>query len=110
MSGAVVAASIVAAATIGSTIYSSEQQKKSQEKALEQQKKAQTEAKTAAEVQAKSSEQAINAANKKSPDISSIMSEATQDAKGGAAGTMLTGPQGIDPNQLSLGKSTLLGS
>ena len=29
--------------------------------------------------------------------------------KAGASGTMLTGPGGIDPNALQLGKSTLLG-
>ena len=28
----------------------------------------------------------------------------------GLGGTMLTGPQGIDPSQLMLGKNTLLGS
>jgi hypothetical protein len=34
----------------------------------------------------------------------------TQMASGsGASGTMLTGPQGIDPQQLALGKNTLLG-
>ena len=31
-------------------------------------------------------------------------------AMGGAGGTMLTGPTGVDPNALALGKSTLLGS
>ena len=40
-----------------------------------------------------------------------LQSQANEDARkqGGAAGTMLTGNMGIDPNQLNLGKSTLLG-
>jgi hypothetical protein len=29
--------------------------------------------------------------------------------KAGQSGTMLTGPQGVDPTQLTLGKQTLLG-
>ena len=51
----------------------------------------------------------INRANAKSPDVGALLSANSQAAKGGQSGTMLTGPSGIDPNSLSLSKSSLLG-
>lgn len=56
------------------------------------------------------SEEATNRANARAPDVSGIVSAAQQAAQGGAGSTMLTGPQGVDPNSLSLGKNTLLGA
>jgi hypothetical protein len=38
------------------------------------------------------------------------MQAAQQTGTGGPASTMLTGPAGIDPAQLQLGRNTLLGS
>lgn len=64
---------------------------------------------TQQEVQLKTAEQSANKANAKRPDASAMMAAAEQSAKAGASGTMLTGPQGIDPNALSLSKNTLLG-
>ena len=55
-------------------------------------------------------DQAFNQANQKKPDTSAILSAAQQAGKGGVSGTMLTGPSGVDPSSLTLGKSTLLGS
>jgi uncharacterized protein HemX len=55
-------------------------------------------------------DQAMNAANPQRPDTKGLLSQLQQAAKGGPSGTMLTGPQGVDPNTLDLGKSTLLGS
>ena len=81
----------------------------SQAKGLALQQQAQNDAVKQADAQASSSQQAVNRANQQSPDTASIMSEAGQAAKGGGAGTMLTGPMGVDPNQLALGKNTLLG-
>jgi len=81
----------------------------SQKKGLEMQQQAQDTAVKQADAQASQSQQAINRSNQASPDTASIMSEAGQAAKGGGAGTMLTGPMGVDPNQLALGKNTLLG-
>lgn len=66
-------------------------------------------AKDSAQKQAEQSDQAINRANQKTPDVASIMSGASRDAKGGGGGTMLTGPVGVDPNTSSLGKTSLLG-
>lgn len=98
MSGAITAAVIGAAASI----YTGSQQAKAQ-------KKAQAQAQANAEKQASAADQAFNAANQKRPDVSAILDAATQAGRGGVSGTMLTGAQGIDPNALTLGRSTLLG-
>ena len=100
----------VAGAGLGYTIASGEDAKKKQAQALTRQESAQAQAVTAAERQRQTSEMAINQANRKKPDVSSIMQAAGESASGGAAGTMLTGPTGVNPNALSLGKTTLLGS
>lgn len=55
------------------------------------------------------SDEANNRANAKSPDSAALMSANMLAAKGGQSGTMLTGPQGIDPGSLTLGKTSLLG-
>lgn len=78
-------------------------------KGLEAQQAANATAIEAATKQASAAEQATNRANAKVPDIASMLSENVLNAKGGQSGTMLTGPQGIDPNALLLGKKTLLG-
>lgn len=51
----------------------------------------------------------INRANQKKPDTAAIISSAKQSAAGGQSGTLLTGPQGIDTSQLTLGRTSLLG-
>lgn len=112
MSGGVTATTVLAAAAVAGTaysIYAGERQADKQAEALNQQRQAQAEAKTAAEKQQSTAEQNVNRANAKQPDAGAILSAATQAAKGGPAGTMLTGPQGVNPNELALGKSTLLG-
>ena len=81
----------------------------SQQQGLALQQQAQNDAVKQADAQASSSQQAVNRANQSTPDTAAIMSEAGQAAKGGGAGTMLTGASGVNPNDLKLGKSTLLG-
>ena len=105
---AIVGASI-AAAGVGYTIAAGEDAKKKQADALSRQQKAQTQAVNAAQGQRKQSEMAVNQANRQQPNVAGIM-EAASAASSGAAGTMLTGPTGVDPNSLALGKSSLLGS
>lgn len=78
-------------------------------KANEIQEQAMQNAKQAALKQEQQADQAFNKANAKTPDIASIMSGASQSARSGGGGTMLTGPQGIDPSVLNLSKNTLLG-
>lgn len=102
MSGIAIAG-VMTAVGIGTSIYQGQQQEDASNKALQQ-----TQAnanKTAAQA-----DQAFNQANQKRPDTAAILAAAQQAGKGGASGTMLTGPQGVDPSQLTLGKSTLLGS
>lgn len=81
-----------------------------QKKAIESQQQAATQANDAATKAASQADQANNAANAKQPDIQGIQSSNQMAAKGGVSGTMLTGPQGVDPKSLLLGKATLLGS
>jgi hypothetical protein len=51
----------------------------------------------------------MNRANQKRPDTTALLASASQAGKSGASGTMLTGPQGVDPSAMSLGRGTLLG-
>jgi predicted transcriptional regulator len=53
--------------------------------------------------------QATNKANQKKPDSDALLSANLTNGKAGQASTMLTGAGGIDPNLLTLGKTTLLG-
>jgi hypothetical protein len=104
-----IAAGIAAAGT-SYAIVSGEQGKKAQEKAMQQQQRAQQAAAQQAESQAVKSEAAMRRAGQQTPDVAGIMAAAQEGAAGGPSATMLTGPQGIDPSQLSLGRNTLLGS
>ena len=104
-----VTAAVAAVTATAYTIYSGERAAEKQDQALNQQKQAQAEAKQTAQQQQKRSEMAQNAANRKQPDVAGIMQAAGQGSQGGPTGTMLTGPTGVDPNALSLGKNTLLG-
>ena len=117
MTGAITATTIIAgaalavgAAGVGYTIAAGEDAKRKQADALGKQERAQTQAVASAETQRQQSQQLVNQANRKKPDVSSIMQAAAAASSGGAAGTMLTGPTGVDPNALALGKSSLLGS
>ena len=74
------------------------------------QRQAQADAVSAAEKQQSASQQNTNRANQRRPDTQSIMSSAQQASKSGPAGTMLTGNQGVQKQDLELGKNTLLGS
>jgi hypothetical protein len=114
--GASLAVGAAAGATIGGTI----DQKDAAKKGLEAQNKANDQAlglakETAATNQAAATktadlaDQAMNRANGKQPSVSGLDSRNVLDAKGGISGTMLTGPQGVDPKSLLLGKTTLLG-
>lgn len=73
------------------------------------QKQAQAQARDQAEKTAKAADEANNKANQKRANSSSLLSSNQMAAKAGQAGTMLTGPAGVDPGVLQLGKTTLLG-
>ena len=105
MSGGATAAWVAAGiAAVGTAVAydQGQQQKKSAENASRQ-------AQANADKQLAQADQETNRANQKRPDTSAILGAAQQAGKAGASGTMLTGPTGIDPSTLQLGKSTLLG-
>lgn len=112
LSGATVAGLSVAATAIagglaaGAVVNTYQQQKKSMQ--LQQQSQAQSLA--LARENASQQEQAINKANAKSPNVGNILAGNAASARGGGSATMLTGPQGVDPNSLALSKNSLLGS
>lgn len=97
----VMAAAAVAGAAIA--YNNGQEQKKAAEKASQQ-------AEANAKKQEKAADEATNRANQKRTDTGAVLDAASQSGKAGASGTMLTGPQGIDPAALNLGKNTLLGS
>jgi len=89
-----------AAAAAGAyTAYESNQEQKSVNK----------ENKARAQANALASEQATNKANQKQVDSAGLLSSNAEAAKGGQSGTLLTGPGGVNPSALTLGRTTLLG-
>jgi len=100
----------VGAAGVGAGLYTGAQAAQGQKKALEMQKTAQAQGIQQALSTQRQGQIAQNAANMKTPDISAILQRAALAAKAGVGSTMLTGASGVNPSQLSLGKSSLLGS
>lgn len=105
MSGAITATQVLAAAAVAGTAYSIY----SGEKTANRQSQAAEEARTVATQQADQADQAMNAANKRRPNLGAAVRSGAAPVAG-AGGTMLTGPAGVDPGMLTLGKNTLLGS
>lgn len=101
-----IAGVVSAVAAVGGTISSV----MNAQSAEAQQKKSQAQAKIAADAQARQAQIEFNKANQKQTDTNALLSAAQQSAKGGPSGTMLTGPGGINPGDMSLGKATLLGA
>ena len=73
------------------------------------QRKAGNQAKDAARATALQADEANNRANSRKPDSAASLAAAMLAGKSGQSGTMLTGPQGVAPSTLLLGKSSLLG-
>lgn len=79
-------------------------------KQAKEQKKAAKQAESAAKDNAAKAELDMARRNAKQPDAAGLL--ASNQQNGDASGditTMLTGPGGVDPQSLALGKSTLLG-
>lgn len=95
---AVSAMAAVAVVSAGSAYVSHQDQKKAQEQGIKQAKDT-----------AKAADEANNKANQKRANSSALLSSNEMAAKAGQSGTMLTGPAGVDPSALQLGKTTLLG-
>jgi len=111
MSGAIALASLaVAAGSLWYGIYSGEKAQGAQKAALAQQNKTQQQAQANALSTERQSAVAQSAANQQKPNIAAILARAATMGNNGLSSTMLTGPAGVNANQLNLGKSTLLGS
>lgn len=96
---------VMAAAAIAGTgysIYSGERAKSANKDAMAAAKTNQLNTEALAD-------QATNKANPNKPNTMSALSSIQQAGKSGPSGTMLTGPSGVDPSTLQLGRSTLLG-
>lgn len=55
-------------------------------------------------------ERAENKANAKAPNVAGMLEANQSAARAGGSSTMLTGPMGVDPATLMLGKNTLIGA
>lgn len=105
MSGAITATQVIAAATLAGTAYSMY----TGQRQASAQKDAARKAESNAAATAKAADEASNRANSKRPNTQAMLDQALMGGKAGTAGTMLTGPGGVDLAQLQLGRSTLLG-
>lgn len=102
MPAAPIIAAVGAAVGAGAAIYSGYTSNKQQKKAAEQARKN-------ADKQAQQAEQEFNRANQKTANTDKMLAANQQASLSGQAGTMLTGPQGVAPGNVDIGKATLLG-
>ena len=102
-------AAITAVASTGYSIVQGQNQKRQQEKALSEQRAANQKAAAEAKSEKDRAEQEYNKANRQEADVSGINAESQLMKNQGAGGTLLTGNQGINTEDLNLGKNTLLG-
>lgn len=100
---------VLTAVLVGASIYSANKQAKAIDNATNQARADALAQEQRALKAEKAGEEAMNKANAKSPNANAILSAAQQAGKGGASGTMLTGPAGVSPDLLQLGKNSLLG-
>lgn len=110
VAGSIAAASLASSA--GYQIKSGMDASSARDEALKTQNLRQDQAKKDAEAQTARSEQMqsdVLMKSKRQQGTREAMDYAGADAQGGAAGTMLTGPSGVDPSALTLGRSSLLG-
>ena len=103
------ASAAIGAGSLGYGIYSGQKASGAQQAALEKQTTAQQQATASALSTQRQSEVAQGAANQQAPDLTGILRRAAV-AGAGPSATMLSGPTGVNPAGLTLGKSTLLGA
>lgn len=97
--GAVGWSAIAAGTSAAVGAYSADQSRKAGNQSADN-------AKSAADQQ----QQQFNKLNGKQPDIAALADQNMQAGKNGPSGTLLTGPSGVDPSKLTLGRNTLLGA
>ena len=107
MSGVVIGTTALLAT--GYSIHQGEQARSDQRKANREAAAANEKMLAEAEKQTEREAQQANRINKRYAESGGALDLMAQRARSGAAGTMLTGPQGVDLSALQLGRNTLLG-
>ena len=97
----------ISLALIGSAVAGAAGAASQADAARRQRKQAKDAARTAEQQAKEASKQAEMETNRANQRVAN--STEAQRPNAGLGGTMLTGPQGVDPNALSLGRNTLLG-
>jgi hypothetical protein len=116
MSFAIVA-TVATVATVVNTVNqynAGKDAERANQQALQMQKEAQSANQENMRKQMGIQEQEFNKRNARTPDAGNMLASAQQAAKAasggpGAGSTMLTGPAGVDPAALNIGRNTLLG-
>lgn len=97
---------IVGLSMVAGSVYQGEQGRRVQKRALRDQEAAQRQAEINIVRQRQENEMETNRVRQKTPDLSGILASAQRPRD---QTTLLTGPLGVDPERLRLGRSTLLG-
>lgn len=90
-------------------IRTGEKQRQQQKRALSRQEEAQRNAEARAQSEQRRADMEFRAANREKPDIGSLLTSELAAEQSGAGATLLTGPGGVDPKRLKLGRTSLLG-
>ena len=101
---------IAAVIGAGAAITAGERQGQQAKKSRNQQADAQERARSASVREQKRAEEEQRRANRRTPDVASLLGAAQRDAQAGAGSTLLSGAQGIRRNNLLLGGGSRLGS
>lgn len=104
-----VAGGISAAVSALTGIYSGVTQEQAQRKGRRDQREAQNVAVASAASEQRKADEALAAANRKAPDVGSLLTAEQQARLKGPSTSLLTGSAGVDPNRLKLGRASLLG-
>jgi len=102
-----VTGTIAAVAALGYGVYSGERAASAGKDAMHKQDKAQKDAQSAAQRQMQQNAEEFANANKKKPDLTSLLAGEQALSSGGSKSTFLSG--GVDPSALKLGRTSLLG-
>ncbi len=97
------------AALAGASIFQGQKEKREGRRALRRQEAAQRQATQRAAGEQRRGEQERRRANRRGPELGSLLGSQQRAGSGGAGGTLLTGPGGVSRGNLTLGGGSLLG-
>lgn len=95
---------------LGASAVQGRQQSIAQKRGIRQQEEAQRLATSRAAAEQRRQEMEQRRANRKKPNLSSLLSDERRGALTGPGATMLTGAGGVNRQRLTLGQSSLLGA